>query len=272
MQKIVLNIEMEKAEASAQRPRESGTSTLDLALRAVELLALRHAPMSLGEIAKALGATKPTIYRHLTTLIRHGFAWQDARTGYYAAGVKLMTLGEAVQQQFDVIATSKPHLIQLRDKTSQSATICTLVGEELIVMERVEGRSIIEFGTPRGTRFDFHASAHGRVWLAFGPHELTDKVLAGPLKSWSGEVRTSVPTIRREIELIRARGWAMAPNEMVDGVNALAAPVFDHRGELIASVAIVGSLQFIPSPPLPEQIDAVVQCARAVSSACGWRR
>lgn len=263
---------MEKSDERAPRVTEPGTSTLDLALRAVDLLAMSRTPMTLGEIAKQLGATKPTIYRHLATLTRHGFVRQDARTGHYAAGTKLMVLGEAMKQQFDVVATGKPHLVGLRDKTSQSATICTEIGDELIVMEMVEGRSIIEFGTPRGTRFDFHASAHGRIWLAFGPHALLERVLSMPLKVWTAGTRTSVPALRRDIELIRARGWAVAPNEMVYGVNALAAPVFDHRGELVASVAIVGSTQSIPSPPKPDQIEAVTQCARAVSNDCGWRR
>ncbi len=263
---------MDVATEHNARMRDGGTSTLDLALRALELLAMRHVPMSLGEIAGELGATKPTIYRHLTTLVRHGFVWQDSRTSQYAAGTKLLILGEAVQRQFNVVAISKPHLIALRDRTSQSATICKLIGDELIVLEMVEGRSIIEFGTPPGTRFDFHATAHGRIWLAFGPHALTEKILATPLKAWSKDTHTSVPAIRREIELIRARGWATAPNEMVAGVNALAAPVFDFRGELTASIAIVGSTQFIPAPPAPDQLEAVTDCARDVSTDCGWRK
>lgn len=257
--------------SSDSPPREAGTSTLDLALRAVELLALRHDAMSLGEIAKALQATKPTIYRHLATLQRHGFVRQDARTGYYAAGTKLLVLGQAVQSQFDIVAIARPHLVDLRDKTGQVATICALVGEELIVLEMVEGRAIIEFGTPRGTRFDFHASAHGRVWLAYGSHSLSEQVMARPLRAWTPETTVSIPALQREIEKVRARGWATAPDEIVAGVNALAAPIFDHRGELVASAAIVGPTQFITAPPPAEQVEAVLTCARRISTESGWR-
>ncbi len=251
--------------------RDGGTGTLDLALRALEFLALRDSDMALGELAKALGATKPTLYRHLVTMVRHGFVRQDSRTGHYAAGVKLLILGEAVRSHFDVVARAKPQLVALRDRTSQGATLCVLVGDDLIVLEMVEGRSIVDFGTPRGTRFDFHASAHGRIWMAFGPHALCEQVMAAPLKAWTPETLVALPALRREIERVRAQGWATAPNEMVQGLNAVAAPVFDHRGELIASVAVVGSTQFIPSPPEQDQIDAVVACGRAISIEFGWR-
>lgn len=252
-------------------PRETGTSTLDLALRVLELLATRGAEMPLMDIAKSFDASKATIYRHLVTLQRHGFVSQDSRTGYYAAGIKLLLLGEAVRGRFDVVARAKPRLVALRDETGQSATLCSLVDEKLIVLELVEGRSIIDFGTQPGRQFDFHASAHGRVWLAFGPHELTDRLMAETPRAWTSETMTSVATLRREVERARAQGWATAPNEMVPGVNALAAPVFNHRGTLIASVAIVGSIQRIETPPSSEMVDAVLTCANAISADYGWR-
>ncbi len=272
MENVVSKFEMPEDVSPEAPQRTAGTSTLDLALRALDLLAQRNVAMPLGELAKELGATKPTLYRHLVTLQRHGFVRQDARSGDYAAGVKLLILGEAVRSQFDVVATARPHLVELRDKTEQSSTLCALVGEELIVLEMIEGRSIIDFGTPRGTRLDFHASAHGRIWLAYGPHALTEQVMAQPLKAWTPGTLTSVAQLRREIEVIRAQGWATAPDEIVTGVNALAAPVFDHRGELAASVAIVGSTQFIKARPDQLQIDAVQQCAQKVSRECGWTR
>lgn len=250
--------------------RDGGTSTLDLALRVLELLALSGQPMPLADIAKRLEASKATVYRHLVTLQRHGLVRQDSHHGRYQAGLKLLVLGEAVRARFDVVAAAKPYLVQLRDETGQAATICALVDDELIVLDLVEGRSIIEFGTRPGTRFDFHASAHGRIWLAFGPHELSSRVMAAPLRAWTDETITSLAALRREIEKVRARGWATSAGQVMPGVNALAAPVFDHRGELAASVAIVGSTQTITPTPPGSQINAIMACGQQVSAACGW--
>ena len=252
--------------------RDAGTSTLDLALRVIEFLAYQSRPLALGEIASEFSASKATVYRHLVTLQRHGFVRQDSRSGHYGAGIKLMVLGEALRRRFDILAAAKPALVQLRDRTGQAATLCTLVDGELIVLELVEGRSIIDFATRPGTRLDLHASAHGKVWLAFGPRDLQDTLAAGPLKAWTAETLTDPAALAQQIEQIRARGWATAPGEVMPGVNTVAAPVFDHRGQLVATIAIVGSTQLIASPPKDEQIDAVIACAKEIAADLGWRK
>src|SRR5690606_5621642 len=94
------------ADASLDDPR-SGTSTLDLALRIIEFLARQERPASLGKIAETLSASKATVYRHLQTLVRHGFARRSGDKGNYQAGVKLLVLGEASRRGFDVVPSAR---------------------------------------------------------------------------------------------------------------------------------------------------------------------
>lgn len=256
--------------SDASLRRDAGTSTLDLALRVVEFLAFQGRAMPLAEIAAEFEASKATIYRHLVTLQRHGFVRQDPKTGHYGAGIKLMVLGEALRGRFDVLTVGRPILVHLRDMTGHAATMCTVVDGELVVLELVEGRSIIDFATRPGTRLDFHASAHGKVWLSFGPRALAEGLAERPLRAWTPQTLTDPRVLRRQIAQIRARSWATAPGEVMPGVNTVAAPVFDHRGQLAATIAIVGSTQFIPSPPASEQIAAVTSCARELSAELGW--
>lgn len=251
--------------------RDAGTSTLSLALRVVEYLAFQSQPVPLAEIAREFDAAKATIYRHLVTLQRQGFVRQDSATGNYGAGIKLMVLGEAQRGRFNILTAAKPALVRLRDKTGQAVTLCALVDGDLIVLELVEGRSIIDFTTRPGTRLDLHASAHGKVWLTFGPPELRQTLGEGNLKAWTAHTITDPAVLTRQLEQIRAQGWASAPEEVMPGVNTLASPVLDHRGTLAATIAVVGSTQFITSPPQPEQLSAVLACAREISSDLGWR-
>lgn len=249
----------------------AGTSTLDLALRALELLAHESQPMPLAHIADALSASKATIYRHLVTLQRHGLVSQDPDTGRYDVGVKLLVLGEAVRARFDVVSAAREELIRLRDATGQAVTICRMVDGELIVLDLIQGRTVIEFGTRPGTRFDLHASAHGKVWLAFGPPALLQKTLATPLRRWAPNTIADADGLRAEVALVRQRGWAVAADEMITAVNALAAPVFDHRNHIAGSIAIVGATQFIPSPPDAMQLERVLAAGQAISRGLGWR-
>lgn len=237
----------------------------------VEYLALQSRPVQLAQIAEAFSASKATVYRHLVTLQRHGFVRQDADTGRYEAGVKLMVLGEALRARFDVLSAAREDLMRLRDQTGHAVTLCALIDGALVVLELVQGRTLIEFATRPGTRLDFHASAHGKVWLAFGPERLRGEVLAGPLKAWTPATLTDPAALRAEIATVQARGWSTAPDEVITGVNTLAAPVLDHHGDLVGSIAIVGATQFISPVPDDAQVAEVVGAAGRISRSLGWR-
>lgn len=237
----------------------------------VEFLALQSRPLALAQIAAHFSASKATVYRHLVTLQRHGFVRQDPETGRYDAGVKLMVLGESLRARFDVLSAGRAELMELRDRTGQAVTICALIEGEVVVLELVQGRMLIEFATRPGTRLDFHASAHGKVWLAFGAETLLPQVLSRPLKSWTARTITDPDALRHEVERVRLRGWATAPDEVLTGVNTVAAPIFDHRGVLTGSLAIVGATQFIPPDPEAAQVADVTGTARRISRSLGWR-
>ena len=254
----------------ALEKRDAGTSTLDLALRIVEFLAFQSAPTALGEIAQAFGASKPTVYRHLATLQRFGFVRQDPLTSRYEAGLKLMVLGEAQRSRFDIVGRARAELMSLRDLTGQAVTICQMVDGEVVVLELVQGRTIIEFAIRPGTRLDLHASAHGKIWLAFGPTRLIDDIVARPMRAWTSATLIEEDALRSDVARVRVQGWATAPNEVMTGVNTVSAPIFDHRGQLTASIAVVGSTQFIPLEPDPDQVAIVTGCARRISRDLGW--
>lgn len=247
-------------------PRQGpGTGTLDLALRILEHLAHRSHNASLGAIAKEFSASKATVYRHLQALVQQRFVHQDAQTGNYEIGIKLVVLGEAARGRFDIVRAARDELIALRDGTQQAATVCSMVEQSLVVLDLIQGHTVIEFGTRPGTRLALDASAHGKVWLAFSSGAAIEQLL-----TQSRACKT--PIFVQELAKVRRRGWATAASEVIEGVNALAAPVFDHSARMVGSIAIVGATQFIPPEPGRTQIEAVVGAAQRISRALGWKQ
>ena len=122
---------------------------------------------------------------------------------------------------------------RLRDETGQPATLSALVENQVVVLEVLQGNAIVNFGTQPGTVLDLHASAHGNVALAYGPPELIRLCLAKPLKAWTQHTICSPEGLQRLIAQVRTRGWATAPNRVLQGVNGLAAPVFNHAGDYV---------------------------------------
>ena len=238
-----------------------GTGTLDLALRLLAHIAHAPQPVTLGALAKTFSASKATVYRHLQALRQQGFVHQDRQSGEYEAGIRLVVLGEAARERFDIVRAARDELIALRDATRQAATVCRLVQGELVVLDLIQGHTVIEFGTRPGTRLALAMSAHGKVWLAFSDDRAVAAALPAP--------RT---TLAQELVRVRKRGWATAPNEVIAGVNALAAPVRDHAGRIAGSIAIVGATQFIGAEPHRAQLDAVLAAARRISNALGFKQ
>ncbi|MDT3688136.1 MAG: IclR family transcriptional regulator [Pseudorhodoplanes sp.] len=257
--------------ARAATPVKSETGTLDLALRILEFLAGQGQPIALTTIANTFSASKATVYRHLQGLARHGFVRRDEVTGRYAVGVKLMVLGESARSHFEIAGVARKELMRLRDTTHQAISLCALIDGELVVLDLVHGHTIVEFATRPGTRFDLHASAHGKTWLAFGPSELLQQVLGRPRKAWTPHTLTDAKALENEVRAVKKRGWATAPNQTVTGVNTIAAPVFDHTNRLVGSIAIVGSTQFIPDRPSDALVNEVLAAAQRISRALGWK-
>jgi len=158
----------------------------------------------------------------------------------------------------------------LREATGLAVTASALIDDAVTVVEMLHGRTLIEFGVRPGVRLDLHASAHGLIALAFGPPELLDKTLAEPLTTWTEHTITDPAAVRAHVDEVRRQGWATAVDAVQIGVNALAAPVFDHRGDLRGAVALVGATQSIPQFPSAELTGAVTAAAAEASRLLGW--
>jgi len=252
-----------------KRDPPAATETVDLSLRLLEHLALLRQPIGVSDLAREFDTSKTKVYRHLQTLARHGFVRQDGATRRYEAGIKLFMLGERLRARFDVVPAARDEMAKLRDKTGQAVTLTALVEDQVVVLELFHGHSIVEFGTRPGTVLDLHASAHGKVALAFGPTDLLERCMARPLKAWTPQTIGSRAALERAIAEVRDRGWATAANQVLTGVNGLAAPVFNHGGVYAGAIAIAGSVQHISGTPSQEQIGAVTAAARAISRKMG---
>jgi DNA-binding IclR family transcriptional regulator len=258
---------------AGKRPADDGpaTETVDLSLRLLERLASSREPIGVSDLAREFGSSKATVYRHLQALVRHGFVHQEPTTMRYAAGIKLFILGERLRERFDIIAVAREDMVRLREDTGQPVTLSALMENQAVILEVVQGQAIVNFGTQPGTVLDLHASAHGNIALAFGPEHLMAHCLARPLKAWTPQTICSPSALQRAIAQVRTRGWATAPNRVLQGVNGLAAPLFNHAGHYAGAVAIAGSIQYIPASPPPSQIKAVTHTAERISRKLGWK-
>jgi DNA-binding IclR family transcriptional regulator len=246
-----------------------GTETVDLSLRLLEFLARSAEPMGLSELARQFQASKATLHRHLQTLAHHDFVRQEPATQRYAAGIKLFVLGERLRERFDVLAVARPEMVRLRDETGHAVALSALVEEEVVILELMQGSSVVNLATQPGTVLPLHASAHGKVALAFGPEDLLRRCLSKPLKAWTPQTVCTRTGLERAVAQVRARGWATSPNQVLPGINGLAVPLRNHAGGYAGALAVAGTVQSVPASPPPDLIKAVTRAAAQISRSLG---
>ena len=243
--------------------RGDGVQAVVLALRIMEYLAGQREAVGVT----ALGSR---IYRHLRTLVEQGYVVQSAGSEKYNVGTRLVTLGRAISENFDLASAARGPMRDLRDALGHSVVLCQLEGEGLRVLSTLPGKSTIEIGVKHGSVLGFHSSAQGKVALAFGEDATCARVLRSRLAPLTPHTINSPTALRAELARVRRQGWATSPSETVLGTNALGAPIFDASARLVGTVAIVDSVQFIEAAASPEQVGRVTAAAAAISRALGY--
>jgi IclR family KDG regulon transcriptional repressor len=255
-------------DADKDPPNASGSiiQSVVVAASVLEALAAAGKPTRLTELAEQLGEAKARIHRHLTTLRSVGLVDQDQSSERYRLGWKLVNLGQAAADQFEIRAIAEPFMLRLRDLAHQTCVLSVPVNGEAMVTTVMESANLVTISVRRGARLPAHASAQGRIALAFAAPEVQKRILARKLPMLTPHSITDPGLIRERIAAIRERLHEHAPGETLLGISTLAAPILDHEDRLVGIIALLGSEQDIPVPLRQEQVHLVQSCAAAISS------
>lgn len=243
-----------------------------LALRILENLTESGEEKGVTQLARELGTTKARVFRHLYTLRERGYVIQNEKTQKNRIGLRVFLLGRQAGEGVDVLQAVRPAMERLRERTGQTAVLAGLLdGRATIIDFRMGGADPIRIALRPGTTFAPHATAMGRVLLAYGPPQVLERALQGPFEKLTDHTVTEPATLRAQVARVKRQGWATAPEETYLGINALAAPVFFHSGALAGALAIVGPVRHVPATPDVRQLEELLHCARGASRALGWR-
>lgn len=247
--------------------REDRVQALDLALRMLEQLAFTGKPGRVTDLANLLGTSKNRIHRHLKTLVDMGYIVRDADTQRYAVGIRLVQLGSAVANQYDLLSVSRPIMQGLRDRLGLTVVLSKVVAHQLYAIERIYGKSNVTVGIVIGSPLGLHSSAQGKIVLAFGAPSLMDSVLKSRLDRRTNRTIVDADQLRKQIAAVRKQRWASAPGETMTGLNAVAVPIFDGAGALFGTLGLLGLADELPATPARKHIAELTAAASEISSA-----
>ncbi len=253
----------------AQELDKSGNQSTQVAFRIIEEMVTQADGMRVTDLARRLGMPKPRIHRFLQTLISIGYVEQDPETERYRLTLKLFHLGQALADSTQITSVARPVLMRLRDELGLTTTLSVPEAEGMRVLDIVRIDTPVQIVTKPGALLGFHSSAQGKLALAFGKPEAWEFVRAHPLEPLTRQTNTDLARLEREVAQVRERGWAVAPEETLPGVNAISAPILDAANAMVGSVTLVGSVQSVLPEPDARQVDAVRAAARSISASLG---
>ncbi|MCG8479241.1 MAG: IclR family transcriptional regulator [Spirochaetales bacterium] len=210
--------------------------TLENALNVLECFTRERASIGLREIARELGTNHTAVYRIVSTFERRGYLRKAPETGKYELGLKLLEHGFTLQSRFNVTDLIQPEMKSLSEQTGESVVLTWLDGREGVYIAIVESNRQVRFAQELGVRSPLYIGASHKTILAFLAPEVAEEIVATVPSSAPRKI--DAVALRAELGLIRERGWCYSCGEHLEDVAALAVPIFDHRNEIVASLAI----------------------------------
>ncbi|NRQ32893.1 IclR family transcriptional regulator [Nonomuraea sp. NN258] len=214
--------------------------SVERAAAILRLLASGPRQLGVAELARALGLPKGTLHGILRTLVHVGFVEQDDGTGKYRLGATLLHLGSSYLDVNELRTRSLNWADALAGRSRESAWIGTPHQGQVLVIHHVFRPDDSMQTLQVGTYLPLHASALGKVLLAYDPY---GESLDSPLQAYTPKTLTTHVDLEAELDLVRAQGWAGEMEELVEGEVAIAAPIKDPRGLVVGSIGVRGAVE-----------------------------
>lgn len=197
-----------------------------------------EARLTLTEIARRTGLPLATTHRLVHELLRVG-GLEREEGGTYRIGVRLWEIGSLAPIRGGLRELAMPFMEDLYEATHENVQLAVLAGGEAMILEKISGRESVHIVTRVGGRLPLHATGVGKVLLAHASADLVETVLAAPLERLAPRTIIDPAELRRDLALVRSRGWAATRDEMTAGAMSVGAPVYGPEQHVVAALSVV---------------------------------
>lgn len=239
------NTQQDKVPATQNGARANGEGTggvqsVDRAVRVLEILA-RSGGSGVSEVAADLQVHKSTAFRLLAALEERGLVEQNSDRGKYQLGFGILRLASAIPVRLDLVRQARPVLDELATQLGETVNLAVIREHYAVNVAEAVGPAAIAAQTWMGQLTPLHATSSGKVLLAYLDENQRSAVLdASGLPRLTDGTITSRNALAEQLEKARADGYATTVEEYEVGLNAVAVPVRDHTGGVVAAVSASG--------------------------------
>ena len=253
-----------------RKGQASSIKSVERAIAILKAFGIEKPELGVIELSKMLALHKSTVSRSLATLEKGGLVERNPETGKYRLAVALMCLGALVVAHADLQEIARPLLRQLAREIQETVNLAVLDGDEVINIEEMlpDNRQVRSTGWV-GRRAPLNCGSTGKVLLAYQPEEEIEQIIAKGLPPRTDKTITDPGRLREELAKIRQKGYATTLEEFEEGLNAVAAPVRDYTGRVIAAVSVSGPSYRVSLERISELAELVMRIAEEISRRLG---
>jgi DNA-binding IclR family transcriptional regulator len=249
----------------------SQVQSVDRAIAILYLLAERgREGAGVTDVAAELGVHKSTAFRLIEALENGDLVEQVEERGKYHLGRGIVRLAGATTAQLELPIESRPVCRRLAAELGETVNLAIADGGEATNILQEYGSSAITGRNWIGRPTPLHATASGKVLLAWADTEVTSRTLAGELVEYTEQTITDPAVLEAELEKIREQGWASTAEEFEVGLNAIAAPIRGAIGDVVAAVGVSAPSYRLPVDSFADVAARLIAGAAEISSRLGY--
>lgn len=260
---------MSNSTASAEKAGGSSLHSVERALNVLDLLA-QWGEAGVSELAVELDVHKSTIFRLLGALESRGLVDQTEDRGKYRLGFGLVRLAGAVSGRMDVTSQARPVATRLSNEIGETVNVAVLNEHFAVNVDQALGPASVSALNWVGRQTPLHATSSGKVLLAHAPAAQRERLIkANGQPRFTAQTITDAGALERELERVAEQGYATTVGEYEDGLNALAVPVRDARGAVVAALSASGPSYRFTAERMEELAPRIKDAGEEISRRLG---
>ena len=228
--------------------------------------------LGVTELSKKLKLHKNNVFRILATLQSRNYIEQNKANENYRLGIRCLELGQTFIHQRGMLKQANPVLQELAEKTGETSYVSIMRGNEVVYLDSVEPETTVRVVSRLGFHMPTHATAAGKVLVAFESEEDLRKRFSGELKSYTKNTFRTVEELFRDLEAVREKGYATDLEEFEEGLRCVASPIRDYTRKVIGALSVSGPAHRLADEKIQTIFGAeVVRLGKELSIRLGFR-
>lgn len=227
-------------------------------------------PMSLSELSRELGLHKSTVHGLLQTLLKYAHVQQDAVTGHYRLGYRLLALGSAFLEQCDLREAAAPYLRKLVDEHGETVHLVIMSDGQVVYLDKIDSPQSIRMVSRIGRHLPSHCTGVGKAMLAFLPPEKVRAIIdKWGLPRYTNNTITTWSELTAELARIRQQGVAYDREEIEDGLRCVAISILGFGSYPVGAISISGPAWRMTEDRIEKMADSLKKVSQELSRQMG---